>query len=369
MIYLDYGATTPIDEEVLQKYIEVSKTFFANPNSLHKLGQESNYMFDVAVNEIKNILRLKNHEIVFTANATEANNLAIFGIVEKHKSGKIITTKIEHPSVYNVMKSLEDRFNVIYLDIDENGLVDLNQLEKELTKDTILVSIMWVNNIIGTIQKIGKVIDLVKKYPKAKLHVDAVQGLCKIEPNFDLNDVDIFTFSSHKFYGPKGIGGLIFKKEIEFAKRLYGASNQFNIKPGTISLPLIVATAKAFQKFYPSAKEHYEYVKMLNLYLREQLEKNENLVINTPKENVSYYVLNLSFPNINGETIVHTLEQDNIYVSTGSACSSKLKRPERTVFELTKDENRASKSIRVTLSHLTTKEEIDALLLSINRIR
>ena len=249
MIYLDYGATTPIDNEVLDKYIEVSKTFFANPNSLHKLGQASNYMFEVATNEIKKVLNLQNHEIVYTANATEANNLAIFGITDKYTSGKIITTKIEHPSVYNVMKSLEDRFEVVYLDIDENGLVDLEMLKNELTKDTILVSIMWVNNIIGTIQKIDKVIEIMKVYPKAKLHLDAVQGLCKIDPQFDLNDIDIFTFSSHKFYGPKGIGGLVFKKDIEFAKRLFGANNQFNIKPGTIALPLIVATAKAFKKF------------------------------------------------------------------------------------------------------------------------
>jgi len=369
MIYLDYGATTPIDEEVLAKYIEVSKNFYANPNSLHKLGQACNYLYEIAVNEIKKVLNVNNHDIVFTANATEANNISIFGIVNKYEKGKIITSKIEHPSVYNVMKALENKYEVVYLDIDENGLIDFEQLQKELTKDTILVSIMWVNNIIGTVQKIEKIIELLKNYPKTKLHVDAVQGLCKIDPHFNFADIDVFTFSAHKFYGPKGIGGMVFKKGMEFAKILYGANNQFGIKPGTIALPLIVATAKAIKKFYPLANEHQKYVKELYLYLREKLENNPNLIINTPKENISYYVLNISFPNTNGETIVHTLEQDEIYVSTGSACSSKLQTPEKTILALTKDEKRALRSIRITLSHLTTKQELDELIKSINKIR
>lgn len=369
MIYLDYGATTPIDEEVLEKYIEASKIFFANPNSLHKLGQTSNYVFEVATNEILKTLNIPNHHLVYTANATEANNLAIFGIAERYESGKIITSKIEHPSVYNAVKALENKYEVVYLDIDYNGLININQLEKELTKDTILVSIMWVNNIIGTIQKIEKIIELVKKYPKAKLHVDAVQGLCKVAPRFNLSDIDIFTFSAHKFYGPKGIGGLIFKKEIAFASRLFGASNQYKIKPGTISVPLVVAAAQAIKKFYPLTESHRQYVRKLHLYLRNILSQNPLIVINTPEENISYYVLNISFPTINSETIVHILEEDEIYVSTGSACSSKLKTPERTVYELTKDEIRAFRSIRISFSHLTTIAEINKLIESINKIR
>ena len=368
MIYLDYGATTPIDKEVLDTYVRVSTNFFANTSSLHKLGQEANYMYELAVKEIKETLGLKNHNLVFTANATEANNLAIFGIVNRHKSGKIITTKIEHPSVYNVMKYLESTYEVVYLNILENGLIDLNQLEKEMTKDTILVSMMWVNNIIGTVQNINEAIKIVSKYRKAKLHVDAVQGLCKVTPDFDLNALDLFTFSSHKFYGPKGIGGLFFRNGIDLEKRLYGSSAQFSVKPGTFDLSLVCATAKALKKFYPTTKLHQEHVKKLYMHLYENIKAIDKFIINTPVENISYYALNISIPTIAGETVVHHLEADEIYVSTGSACSSKLKKPEKTIYAMTNDEVRSTTSIRLTFSHLTTMEEIDKVIESLRKL-
>ena len=170
MIYFDYTATTPIDDEILDIYIRTEKNFFANSTSLHKLGQSSNYLYNKATDEIKELLNIKNYNLVYTTNATEANNLGIFGIVLKHKSGRIITTKIEHPSVYEVFKNLENKgYEVIYLDVDNNGIINLKQLEENINKDTILVSIMWVNNIIGSIQPIEKIITIVKKYPKAKI--------------------------------------------------------------------------------------------------------------------------------------------------------------------------------------------------------
>jgi cysteine desulfurase len=162
------------------------------------------------------VLNLKNHNLIFTSNATEANNLGIYGVVSKYKKGKLITTKIEHASVYEVFKSLEnDGFEVVYLDVDEKGVINLKQLEDNIDKETILVSIMWVNNIVGAIQPINKIIEIVKRFPKTKLHIDMVQGLCKITPNFEINDIDLFTFSAHKIFGPKGIGILGCKKNIE----------------------------------------------------------------------------------------------------------------------------------------------------------
>ena len=204
-MYFDYTATTPIDKDVLDIMNKVQMDFFANTESLHKLGLKSNSLLEKAKREILEVLKIEK-EVCFTHNATEANNLAIFGVVN-NKKGKIITTKIEHPSVFEVFKYLETvGYDVIYLDILENGKVDLNQLRKEMDKDVILVSIMWVNNIIGSIEPIKAVIDIVKKYPKCKLHVDAVQGMCKIKADFDFNDIDLFTISAHKFYGPKGVG-------------------------------------------------------------------------------------------------------------------------------------------------------------------
>ena len=257
MKYFDYTATTPVDEEVLDTYIKTTKNFFANTSSLHKLGQRSNLMYTKAIEQLLEVLNIKDHNVIFTSNATEANNLGILGITNKYQTGKIITTKIEHPSVFETIKSLENTYDVVYLDIDEKGIININQLKEELDNNTILVSIIWVNNIIGTVQPIKEIIELLKQYPKAKLHVDMVQGLCKIEPNFDLNDIDMFTFSTHKIYGPKGIGGLFIKKNITLDKRLYGSGIQYGIKPGTLDLSLICATVKSFKKFYPLTKTHY----------------------------------------------------------------------------------------------------------------
>ena len=236
-----------------------------------------------------------------------------------------------------------------------------------MTNDTILVSIMWVNNIIGLVQPIKEVIEIIKKYPKAKLHVDMVQGFCKIEPNFNLNDIDLMTFSAHKIYGPKGIGGLFIKKNLLLNKRLYGSNVQLGIKPGTLDLSLICSAVKAFKKFIPLTLEHYNDVQKKHLYLRNNI-KNNNIVINTLENNISYYILNISIPDINGETIVHLLEQKEIYISTGSACSSKLKKPEKTILALTNSEKLATTSIRISLSHLTTYQEIDELLEILNKL-
>ena len=367
MKYFDYTATTPVDDEVLDTYIKTTKNFFANTSSLHKLGQRSNLMYTKAIEQLMETLNLKEHNVIFTSNATEANNLGILGICEKYTSGKIITTRIEHPSVYETIKSLENTFDVVYLDINENGIIDINQLINEIDNNTILVSIMWVNNIIGTIQPIKEVIDIVKKYPKVKLHVDMVQGFCKVVPNFNINDIDLMSFSTHKIYGPKGIGGLFFKKNISLEKRLYGSNVQFGIKPGTLDISLICATVKSFKKFYPLTLNHYNDVKEKFIYLINKI-NNKNLVINTPNNNISYYILNISIPNINGETVVHTLEQKEIYVSTGSACSSKLKKPEKTILALTKSEQLATTAIRISLSHLVTYEELDELIKTLNQL-
>lgn len=362
MSYFDYTATTPIDEEVLESYLKTQKNFFANTNSLHRLGQMSNLMFEKATGEFKEVLGIKSHKIIYTSNATEANNLGIFGIVDKYKTGKIITTKIEHPSVFEVFKVLEERgFEVIYLDVDKNGIININQLEKELNKDVILVSIMWVNNIVGSIQPIKEVIRLVKQYKKIKLHCDVVQGICKLVPDFIFEDIDLITLSGHKIYAPKGIGVLAVRDNIDLEQRIYGANNQHKIKPGTLDLALVVALVKAIKKFYPEAYNHYNYVKKLNNYLRENVEKFDRIVINSPKD-ASPYIFNISIPEIRGETLLHYLEEDNLYISTGSACSSKNKKPEKTIFAMTNSHELATAAVRISLSHLTTKEEVDKLI-------
>lgn len=368
MRYFDYSATTPIDKEVLDTYIKVENNYFANTTSLHSLGQKSNVLLEQASAEIKDLLGVKEHNIVYTSNATEANNLAIYGIAKKYSHGKLITSKIEHPSVYEVFKNLEtEGYEVVYLDVDEKGIIDSNQLRKEMNKNTILVSIMWVNNIVGAIQPIKEVIDIVRKYPKAKLHVDAVQGVAKINPDFGFGEIDLLTISGHKIYGPKGIGALIYHQNIDLSKRLYGSSAQFGVKPGTISLALIVSLCKALKKFIPLWKKHYQYVFGLNRRFRNQLTNNEKIVFNSSLE-ASPYIINISLPHVNGETLVHILEEKEIYVSTGSACSSKLKKPEKTVYHITKSELLATTTIRISLSHLLLPTDIDEIAQEIGAI-
>ena len=364
-MYFDYTATTPIDSEVLDTYVMIQKKYFANTTSLHLLGQKANNIYEQMKDEIRKVLNV-DHEVIFTSNATEANNLAIFGVVEGRK-GKIITTKIEHPSVFNVYQELEkEGYEVTYLDVDSNGLISIDELKKEMSNDVLLVSIMWVNNIMGAIEPIDEVIKVVKEYSHCKLHIDAVQGITKKVPNFKFEDIDLLTMSAHKFYGPKGIGILAYKKNIDLTKRLYGSTAQNGVKPGTFDLGLVVCAAKALKKYTNQINEHFTYVQGLNQYLRNNL-TNKKIIINS-NEKCSPYIFNISIPHIKGETVVHMLEEKDIYVSTGSSCSSKLIKPEKTIYAITHNDDYAKTTIRISLSFLTTKEEVDALLKILNNI-
>lgn len=370
MIYFDNGATTRIDDEVLNTYLKVQQNFFANTTSLHKLGQEANFMLEKAKREILDIMNMPNHDVLFTSNATEANNLGIYGVVN-NKKGKVITTKIEHPSVYEIFKDLETKgYEVVYLDVDQYGIIDLEQLKNEINKDTLLVSVMWVNNIIGTIEPINEVIKIVQKYPKCRLHVDGVQGICKTLPNFSMSDIDLFTFSTHKIYGPKGVGCLFIKKGLELDRLLHGSESQKGIKPGTLDLGLAVATDKALKKFYPQTQKNQTHVKKINEFIIHQIKNNPAIIINSPYmiDNYSPYILNISIPTINGETIVHYFEEDEIYVSTGSSCSSKLKKPEKTIYNISKNEKYATTAIRISFSHTNTIDEAQKLVSCLNKI-
>lgn len=373
MIYFDYTATTPVDSDVLETYIKSTNNFFANSTSLHSLGQKSNHMVEVCTKTILDTLDIKNYKVIYTANATEANNIAILGWCNKYinddKRYKIITTKIEHASVFNTFKALEDKFDVVYLDIKKDGKVDLEQLKKEMNKDVLLVSVMWVNNIIGTIQNIKEIVEIVKKYPKAKLHVDAVQGLCKVKPDFDFNEIDMFTVSGHKIYGPKGIAGLLIKDSIVLSPILYGSSNQYGLKPGTLDVALISAFTKAIKKFYPLTEANQMIVKEYFDYLVNEIKDEANIVINTPNFGITNYILNVSIPGIKGETLVHKFEEKGICVSTGSACSSKLAKPEKTIYALTNSPDLASSSIRISLSPLVKYKELDELIKALKEIK
>ena len=361
MIYLDYSATTPTNDSVLDTFVKCSKEFIGNPNSLHELGVKSKNMIDKATGQIANLLGVKENEIIYTSGASESNNLAIKGICEKYKNrGKhVITTLLEHSSIYGPIDYLkENGFKIDYVKIDSNGLVDLDNLKELMTDETILVSICLVNSEIGILQNIEEIAKIVKEYPKCFLHTDMTQAIGKIK--VDLSNVDLVSFSAHKFYGIKGIGVLIKKEKIELEPLIHGGKSTTNYRSGTPCLPLIVSISKALRLSLENLSEKEEYVKKLNTYIKDKLKEYDKVKINSNDYSIPH-ILNISVLGVKPETMLHALESKGVYISTQSACSN-TNAKSKSVLELTNNIDRATSSIRISLSHLTTMEEIEEFI-------
>lgn len=361
MIYLDYSATTPVNKEVLASFSKVAIEYPGNPNSLHKLGLESNKLIEASTKQIAKILGVKENEIIYTSGSSESNNLAIKGIADKYKNrGKhIITTNFEHSSIYGPISYLQkDGFDVDFVKTLDNGLVDLEDLERLIRDDTILVTICSVNSEIGVRQPIEEIKNIVKKHEKCFLHVDMTQSIGK--EKISLDDIDLVSFSAHKFYGLKGIGCLIKKEKIALEPIIHGGKSTTIYRSGTPCLPLIVSLAKALRLAYENFDAKYEHVKELNSYLKEKLSHYDLVRINSNDYCIPH-ILNISVLNVKPETMQHALEEYDIYISTKTACSSK-ENISRAVLALTNDKERAASSVRISLSYLTTKEECDEFL-------
>lgn len=365
MIYLDYSATTPVDKRVLDTFNKVTLEFVGNPNSLHKLGVESKKLIDQSVFQIKQILNIKDSEVIFTSGSSESNNLAIKGICEKYQNrGKhIITTELEHSSIYGPLNHLsENGFEVDFVKLDQFGRVDIEHLKELLCDDTILVTINAVNSEIGIQQPINEIAKILKEYPKCYFHVDATQAIGKIRINLD--DIDLVSFSAHKFYGLKGIGCLIKKDKLVINPQIRGGKSTSIYRSGTPSVALDSSLAKALRLAYESIDEDVKYVNEINKYLKEKLDKYENVYINSNIYSIPH-ILNLSVIGIKPETLLHALEEFDIYISTQSACATGTS--SKAVMALTGDLERANFSVRVSLSKITTKEEIDKFLEAFDR--
>ena len=364
MIYLDYSATTPVNKEVLNTYVTVCEKYIGNPNSLHKLGVEAKGLIDAATNQIANILGVKSSEVIYTSGASEANNLAIKGICLKYQNrGKhIITTELEHSSVSEPIKYLESLgFEVSYVKLDSNGLVDLNDLERLIRDDTILVSIVGVNSEVGLIQPIEKIAKIVKKYPKCYFHSDITQCIGKVK--VDLSLIDLASFSGQKFYGMKGIGCLIKKENIIIEPLIHGGKSTTIYRSGTPTIALIVSLAKSLRLVCEDYENKYNKVFELKKYLIDKLE-NLDVCVNSNNYCVPH-IVNISLIGIKPETMLHALEQDDIYISTQTACSTGDY--SKAIMAICNDKDRASRSMRISLSYLTTKEEIDIFISSLKR--
>lgn len=365
MIYLDYSATTPVDKRVLETFNKVNLDFIGNPNSLHKLGVESKGLIDKSIEQIKQILNLKNSEVIFTSGSSEANNLAIKGICEKYKNrGKhVITTELEHSSIYGPLNYLSEQgFEVDFVKLDNFGRVDLENLKKLIRDDTILVTITAVNSEIGIVQPINEIASILNNYPKCYFHVDATQAIGKTKVN--LNDIDLVSFSAHKFYGLKGVGCLIKRENLVINAQINGGKSTTVYRSGTPTVALDASLAKALRLVYENIDNDYEYIKELNGYLKEKLEVYEGVSINSNEYSIPH-ILNLSVIGIKPETMLHALEEFDIYISTQSACATGAS--SKAVMALTGDIEKANSSIRISLSKLTTKDELDKFLVAFDK--
>ncbi len=363
MIYLDYSATTKTCDEVLETFVEASK-FIGNPNSLHKLGIESKKLIDTSTKQIADLIGCKEEEIIYTSGSSESNNLAIKGIIEKYpkRGKKIITTDLEHSSIYGPLGYLQKKgYEILFVRLDDYGQVDLNELEKIMDDDVILVTISAVNSETGVTQPIDEIAKIIKKYPKCFFHTDMTQSIGKdIFDKNKIKDIDLISFSAHKFFGIKGIGCLIKREKVSLEPQIHGGKSTTVFRSGTPAVALIASLAKALRLALEDNKKRYEYVKELNKKLKNNLSKYENVTINSNEKCIPQ-ILNLSVLGIKPETFQHALEEDEIYISTQSACSSGNTKS-RAVYALTKDDKKAEHSIRISLSYKTTEEEIEQFL-------
>ena len=360
MTYLDYSATTPTSDEVLDTFIKASK-FVGNPNSLHKLGAESKELIDASTKQIANILKVKPSEIIYTSGASEANNMAIKGIeIYKNRGNNIITTDLEHSSIYGPLEyMINNGYNVSYVPL-KNGLVSLESLENMITDDTILVSINAVNSETGVRQNIEKIGGILKKYPKVIFHSDITQAVGKV--NIDLSNVDLASFSAHKFFGIKGIGVLIKKENINLMPLISGGASTTIYRSGTPATSLIASTAKALRLAYENI--NIEYVSILNNKIKDKLKEYKYVHINSNEYSIPH-ILNFSIEKVKPETFLHALEEDDIYISTQSACSKS--KTSRSVLAITNSEFFAVSSLRVSISVKTTMEDINKFLESFDK--
>ena len=361
MIYLDYSATTPVDERVLESFNKAILDYPGNPNSIHALGVKSNELVNAATKQISKILGVLPSEIIYTSGSSESNNTAIKGICEKYQNrGKhIITTKYEHSSIYGPISYLQRHgFEVDFVETDSYGRVDIESLKSLLRDDTILVSITSVNSEIGIINPIEEIGKLLKDYPKVFFHVDMTQSIGKYR--IDLENVDLASASAHKIFGIKGIGLLIKKEKILLEPLIHGGKSTTVYRSGTPAVALIVSLAKALRLINENMEEHYNYVSKLNKKLRDELASIPNVYINS-NQYCSPYVLNISAVGVKPETMLHALEAHDIYISTQTACASNIS-SSKAVEELTGSMERATSSLRISMAYITTEEEIDTFL-------
>jgi len=360
MIYFDNSATTKINKEALQTYVKVSEKYFGNPSSLHELGESTSRLLMQSRKQISEILNVSNKEIYFTSGGTEGDNWAVKGTAyEKENFGKhLITTRIEHPAVMESMKDLENRgWEVTYLPVDDKGHISIQDLERAIRPDTVLVSIMAVNNEIGAIQPLKEVGEVLEHYPSIHFHVDAVQAAGKIDLSLGKDSrVDIAVFSGHKFHAPRGVGFVYIKEGRQLKPLLSGGDQEKGNRSGTENLPAIAAMAKAFRLLFGNRERKANTVEEIRDYIRGKVEEKKNVTVFSPK-NEAPHILCFGIKGIRGEVTVHAFEKESLFISTTSACSSRSGEESSTLTAMGIPKSVGETAVRISLDDTNTLEE------------
>ncbi len=364
MIYFDNSATTKVYPEVLTTYTKVSEAIWGNPSSLHKMGENAYNLLEQSRAQIAELLGCQKEEIFFTSGGTEGDNWAIKGTaLEKGIYGKhLITTQVEHPAVLNSMKQLEKLgFEVTYLPVDENGRASVLNLKQALRKDTILVSVMAVNNEVGTIQPLKEIARVLADHPKVHFHVDAVQAVGKGLTDLIMDErVDLVTFSGHKFHAPRGVGFLYKKAGRKLAPLLSGGGQEKNLRSSTENLPAIAAMAKALRLLLENETKNVAHEQAIRQKIFEHLQAFDKVTLFSQLDDkFAPHILCFAIAGVRGETIVHAFEDQGVFISTTSACSSKKGQVSSTLHAMQVDDKIATSAVRVSLDENNTMAQAD----------
>lgn len=373
--YLDNAATTKPFISVKEMVIKTLEEDYGNPSSLHKKGIDAEKYIKEAKEEISKALKVESKEIIFTSGGTESNNLALIGgALANQRAGRhIITTQIEHASVHNPLRFLENYgFCITYLSVDSYGLVKMEELEEAINQDTILVSIIYVNNEIGSVQPIEQIAKIIKKKnPDILFHVDAIQAFGKYRIFPKRQGIDLLSVSGHKIHAPKGIGFLYHRDKVKLKPILYGGGQQKEMRSGTENVHGIAGLGQAVKEIYTNQKEKQEKLYQLKQYFIETIKKMDGVIINGYKENIKEtapHIISVSFEKIRSEVLLHALEEKGIYVSAGSACASNHPQLSSTLQAIGLKRELLDTTLRFSISVYTTREELDYTLDSLNKL-
>lgn len=366
-VYLDNSATTMCYPEVGELVYKVMCRDYGNPSSMHRKGVEAERYIRTARESLAKLLKANAKDIYFTSGGTEGDNLALIGCARANKraGSHLITTAVEHPAIRNTMRALEEEgFRITYLPVDEKGSVSLDALREALCPDTILVSIMYVNNEVGTLQPIDQAVEIVKGYnPSILFHTDAVQGFGKYRIYPKRQKIDLLTASGHKIHGPKGTGFLYIGEKVKIRPILFGGEQQKNIRSGTENVPGIAGLGLAADRIYEDFDRKIEYMKELKWYFAKEVGKIENTRLHgDPFGESAPHIVSVGVAGVRSEVLLHTLEDKGIYVSSGSACASNHPSVSSVLRSIGTPREYLESTIRFSMSEFTTKEEIDYTL-------